>query len=91
MRTHFPLILLVSAFIACQSASKAPAIPFNKYTSSYSNFDSVTCTKLDWTAKVDFEKKQIVATAVWHFKNTTNAPTIRLDTYDLSIHKVLVN
>ncbi len=91
MRLHFPLILLVSVFMACQSATKAPVIQFNKYTSSYSNFDSVTCTKLDWTAKVDFEKKQIEATAIWHFKNTTNAPSIRLDVYDLSIHKVLVN
>ena len=91
MRIQFLLVLGVSIFMACQSTSKTPPIPFNKYTSSYSNFDSVTCTKLDWTAKVDFEKKQITATAVWHFKNTTQAPNIRLDAYDLTIHKVVVN
>ena len=91
MRIQFLLVLSVSIFMACQSTSKTPPIPFNKYTSSYSNFDSVTCTKLDWTAKVDFEKKQITATAVWHFKNTTQAPNIRLDAYDLTIHKVVVN
>ncbi len=58
---------------------------------SYSNYEQVTTTHLNWDANIDFDKKQIQATANWSFTNKNKATEIVLDTKDLTIIKVTCN
>lgn len=91
MRLQILNVLIVSLFFSCQEKVTPPAIELNKRMSTYSNFDSVTTTHLQWDAQVDFETKKISATAIWRFKNKTKSKFIRFDSYDLSIKSVKVN
>ncbi len=90
MRITTIFIVLTLFSFSCSQKPETAVIPFNSQMSTFSNYDSVTCTHVDWKANVDFEKKQIRATAIWNFENKTNAKFIRFDAYDLDILKIFV-
>jgi len=46
---------------------------------------------LDWTATVDFDKKVINARAGWEIETDGNADSIRFDTKDLTIKKIILD
>jgi leukotriene-A4 hydrolase len=58
---------------------------------SFSNYVHVKTTHLNWTANINFDKKIIEASAVWHFNNFSNAKELILDTKDLQIVNVVIN
>jgi leukotriene-A4 hydrolase len=57
---------------------------------SYSNYKQVVPSHLDWTANINFDKKEIAATATWHFKNVSNAKEILLDVNGEQISEIEV-
>jgi leukotriene-A4 hydrolase len=57
---------------------------------SYSNYKQVIPSHLDWTATINFDKKEIAAIATWHFKNEKKVNKIILDVNGLKIEKVEV-
>jgi leukotriene-A4 hydrolase len=88
------LIIVFSFLLGLQLSCKTPAekiVPFNEAMQTFSNYDSVTCTHLDWKATVLFDKKIIQGKAIWHFINKTQSTELRLDIADLKINSVLVN
>jgi leukotriene-A4 hydrolase len=58
---------------------------------SYSNYQDVTPSHLEWNAVINFDKKELQGIATWHFKNTNNASKIILDINALRIGAVEVN
>ncbi|MGK0406902.1 MAG: aminopeptidase N [Roseivirga sp.] len=57
---------------------------------SYAQANAVV-KSLNWEAAVDFEKKQISATALWDIQTKEGAEAIYFDVFDLNIEKVLVD
>ncbi len=57
---------------------------------SYAQADA-RVSHLNWTADVDFTKKQIQATAEWDIDVQTGAENIFFDTYDLDIDSIMVD
>ncbi|MBL0047922.1 MAG: M1 family metallopeptidase [Bacteroidetes bacterium] len=91
MRQYYLLLFLILSLAACKQKQAQPTISLNKRMSTYSNYDSVRTTHLQWDAAVDFETRQIHATATWSFKNKTKTKFIRFDSYDLNVKSVKVN
>jgi len=58
---------------------------------SYARPDQAKVTHLYWDADVDFDKKQIAATASWDIERTEDAGEIVFDTYGLEINEVTVD
>jgi leukotriene-A4 hydrolase len=57
---------------------------------SYSNYYDVIPRHLNWKANINFEKKIIEATAIWHFENKSKSNKIILDIANLEIQEVLI-
>ena len=58
---------------------------------SYSRPEEAMTTHLHWEAQVDFDKRQIQATATYDIKVASDAERLMLDCRDLTIHKVTVD
>jgi leukotriene-A4 hydrolase len=58
---------------------------------SYSRPQEALTTHLNWQARVDFERKQIHATATYDLKVAPEAQRVMLDIRDLAIHEVRVD
>ena len=58
---------------------------------SYSKPSEAVTTHLSWEARVDFETRQIHATATYDMKLTDDAERILLDARDLDIQQVTVD
>ncbi len=100
LRNIAGLLFIVLAFCACgnrnikknDDTKRADSLRADsKDVHTLSNADSVEMKHLDLDISVDPEKKQISGCAVWTIKNKTKVKTLNLDTYDLTIDKVLVD
>ena len=58
---------------------------------SYSRPDEAVTTHLHWDAKVDFDQRQIHATATYDIQVASDAERLMLDCRDLTIHSVTVD
>lgn len=91
MKNIFNLFLGISLLSACNSIDSAyKTFPEGEKDHTFSNFDKATTKHLEWDAVVDFDKRQIDATATWRFENKGTSELI-LDVKDLSIQKVWVS
>lgn len=88
---NFILFIGVAVFISCKPSSSENTIELNAAMHSFSNYDKVQTTHLDWDVKVDFKHKHIAGIAKWKFKNLTKSNYIHFDTYDLILKNVKVN
>lgn len=88
--TSLSMILFAFCWQACQSNTDTQKAVLNEDMQTFSNFDKVPVTHVDWQAKIDFNKKQIQGTAVWHFQNRNHESSICFDTYDLTITQVKI-
>lgn len=59
--------------------------------SSQANYQHVALKHLNWNATVNFEQKQIEATATWTIENLNESEELVLDTRDLTIKNVMLN
>jgi leukotriene-A4 hydrolase len=82
------LSILLLACIGCGTKPSTDTKRVNNH--SYSNYLQVKTTHLDWDATINFEKKIIEATAIWHFKNFGKSKQLILDTKNLKIQKVII-
>lgn len=80
----------MSLLMACSNSSTTN-ISNNVVNHSFANLDEVVFKHLHWTARIDFDKKQIQAIARWRFENKKKASQITIDINDLHIDSVLVN
>ena len=58
---------------------------------SYSKPEEAVTTHLDWDAKVDFDARQVTATATYAIEIADDAKRLLLDSRDLTIHSVAVD
>lgn len=58
---------------------------------SFSKPDEAVTTHLKWDAKVDFDQRQITATATYQIQTAKDAERLLLDCRDLTIHSVTVD
>ena len=58
---------------------------------SYSKPEEAVTTHLDWDAKVDFDARQVTATATYAIETADDAKRLLLDCRDLTIHSVAVD
>lgn len=102
MRTHYlGLCLLLAGLWSCQNTSPStkdtekqssetnPTMAEDVHT--YAQPEEALVNHLDWDATVDFEKKEIRATAQWQIETGENADSIIFDIYDLDIQAVRVD
>lgn len=76
---------------ACKPSDSGNTIELNPKMHTFSNYEKVRTTHLDWDVNVDFKHKQIAGIATWNFTNPDNSKYIHFDTYDLTIKNVKVN
>lgn len=91
MKYFFLIFVSFCLFNACKPDQTSNVIELNSAMHTFSNYDKITCTHLEWKAKVNFDVKEIKGTATWTFKNPQHLPYIHFDTYDLSVYKTKVN
>jgi leukotriene-A4 hydrolase len=89
MRKLFLALLSCLILFACKSTQTATAPQIVNH--SFSNASEITMKHLHWEANINFDKREIDATAQWTFKNEKNAKQLILDSYDLLIYKLEVN
>ncbi|MCC5919792.1 MAG: M1 family metallopeptidase [Cyclobacteriaceae bacterium] len=83
------LMLASLSWCGCQSDKKVEMkAEKNLDPHSYANSNQVKTSHLSWDAEVDFNSKQIKATATWTLDRKEDANQLVLDTYDLDIDKV---
>ncbi|MDG1675539.1 MAG: aminopeptidase, partial [Flavobacteriales bacterium] len=58
---------------------------------SYSRPEEAVTTHLTWSAQVDFETRQVRATATYDIATSDDAQRLMLDCRDLTIHDVFVD
>ncbi len=97
MKINYLLIIMfIASLNACKNESvntKTDVITRDAkgvMNHSYSNYKQVIPHHLDWQANINFDNKQIEATAIWHFKNTAATNKIILDIANLNIKEVKV-
>ena len=84
------------------SCTEAPEVPSSKSNlvadmkratdhHSYSKPDEAVTTHLHWTAKVDFERRQVQATATYDISTSKDAKRLLLDCRDLTILEASVD
>ncbi len=78
------------SFWGCNNSTKQEH-SMGEMDHSFSNFDKVVCLHLNWTARVDFDSKKIIAKAEWKFKNLSNSNELLLDINDIKVFSVLIN
>ncbi len=87
--------LLALLFSTCKDAKNANnqiATDFpGTQNHSYSNYQDVQPTHLDWDVNVNFNEKVLQATATWHFTNTKKSNKLILDIANLKIEEVSIN
>jgi aminopeptidase N len=81
------LIILAS----CQPTNKQEQPMKISDPHSYSKPDVASVTHLNWSAEVNFDKRQIQATAEWDIKRSPNCSEIIFDTKSLTIGAVAVD
>ena len=79
--------------LSCQPKEKAKEenIMTSNDVHSFAVPQESVVTHLEWKAAVDFEQKQISATALLDIKNSADATSLTLDTKALDIKKVTVD
>ncbi len=91
---NFFLLVIMSAFIACNNPVKTINIPIdpNKDAHTLSNADSFELKHLDLDINVDMDNKRISGKAVWSVDNSKYAlPKLKFDTYNLLIDSVVAD
>jgi len=81
-------------FTACQETIqtvKVESVVYTKESHSFARPDLAVVKHLSWNAKVDFNRKQIIACANWSIENSTNASEIIFDTRDLHIDSITLD
>lgn len=102
MRTQYlGLSLLLVGLWSCQNnpdntkdtekQSSQTNLNMAKDVHTYAEPEKARVSHLDWDARVDFEKKQIHATANWQIETGEAADSLTLDIYDLDIQAVRVD
>ena len=82
------LFSFAAVYVGCSSPAKEAS---QRDVHSFAHPDEVVVTHLDWDARIDFENKQIAATASLHILNKTGAGQVYFDTRDLQIEKVTLD
>ncbi len=85
------ILSAILLFMACKPEASDNTIILNEKMHTFSNYDKVRTTHLDWNVNVDFTHRIIEGIATWYFTNPQNEKYIHFDTYDLSIKKIKVN
>lgn len=95
-RTLLGALLLVAVGCSPQDkpSAKSQLIANMKRATDHHSFskpEEAVTTHLDWNAKVDFDTRQITATATYDIATSADAVRILLDCRDLDIHSVAVD
>ena len=95
-RTLLGALLLVAVGCSTQDkpSAKSQLIANMKRATDHHSFskpEEAVTTHLDWNAKVDFDTRQITATATYDIATSADAERILLDCRDLDIHSVAVD
>ena len=81
-------------FIACKetvTTVNVEPVVYAKESHSFARPDLAVVKHLSWNAKVDFDRKQIIACANWTIENSTNASEIIFDTRDLHVDSITLD
>ena len=95
-RTLLGALLLVAVGCSTQDkpSAKSQLIANMKRATDHHSFskpEEAVTTHLDWNAKVDFDTRQITATATYDIATSADAERILLDCRNLDIHSVAVD
>ncbi len=98
MKNILLLITALTCLFACNSPKTAKqqkpgndSLVVAKDVHALSNADEVEMKHLDLDIEVDMQNKQIRGCALWTIQNKAKVKALTLDTYDLTIDKVLVD
>lgn len=83
--------LLLVQLVSCKPSESDNVVELNPDMHTFSNYDKVTTTHLNWDVDVNFKSKSISGIATWNFTNPSKSKYIVFDTYDLTIKKIKVN